>query len=899
MSELKITRFEKTQRHCRNGARGLLLFSLVYVTWRYGGVDAPTLVHVSLLMIGACLLAFIGQPKFGIQAKPLPKLLIWIITLALLWPVIQSIQLPTSIYNAVATGQHEVDRSLADATFETTFPLLRPTVDATIESVGQSRFPRRSISVVAALTEVRVNQWVLMTAYVFLSALLLDSRRSRKWFLWTLAINTGLIASWGLIQRVTGSTDLLPGITRSMVQMPFGPFIYKNAGAAALLPGLAASIALAWPQWLPRYGTKHSTKRSKQQADKRKADFEYRSTSTSDATRYRLLMGLIGLSIAGLLMSYSRGAWIGAIVATIATLIFVRQYVSKRTAILLVGVPILICLTIVMMPRGINPVVDRIDGVLSTNYVYADARWEQWKEGFRAAKKYFPVGSGVGTYGYATLAEQQSDSRLWFREAHNHYLETLVEQGLPGLLLLIIGGLCLLRYSYKLLTNQVSRERSAIGVAGMSALIAIAIQSTVDFVILIPAVMFLFASLFGVVAQAYATPAQNSRIRTVDPKNLSTRGPAGWKISPIICLLPVLFCLLGTHARHRDRATIDHVMAETRPNSEAVPDDLIIDANLDRLNDSIALFPNRADLLERRGYWNCMKLRVGLRRSSMRAGNEMSWHETSLVNLFQTLMTLPELDRNLITDEIAIDSSLREPLRQSIADLQAAVDRNPYVPQCHRTLALLAPATGVAPAGFNERLCRLAHSNPRTQFIAGLIAHFTGDRHRMLDQWRRSLRGTCPEFPQMVRLCGNAMSPREIVTVLIPDDRTELLLPMVRAFDQEQRDRLGSDTSFFHLMERRIFSDAKLDQARRHALLAWIATDLNRESAAIKHWRLAVATDKSNGDYRYQFCRSLMRDGELEEVFRQCSLGQALEPKGDRFRKMAETARSSITSHEL
>ena len=151
----------------------------------------------------------------------------------------------------------------------------------------------------------------------------------------------------------------------------------------------------------------------------------------------------------------------------------------------------------------------------------------------------------------------------------------------------------------------------------------------------------------------------------------------------------------------------------------------------------------------------------------------------------------------------------------------------------------------------------------------------------------------------MVRLCAKTMSPGEIVKVLIPDNRTELLLPLVRALDKDQREKLSTDSSFFRLLERSVVSDATLSQARQHALLAWLGTDLERDQSAIKHWSHAVAADKSNVDYRYQYCRSLMRDREFDEIFRQCSLGQALEPNGDRFRKIAETARSNIASHEL
>lgn len=888
MSESKTLSIEQVQRYCLQGGRGLLLTSLVYVTWRFGGVDAVTLFHVSILLIATCLLAIVGQPKIGFRPKPLPVLLLVVIGLSVLWPVVQSIQLPQSVYNAVATGQHEVDKNLVDRTIEATFAALRPSVDATIESAAEHRIPRRSISVVTSFTDARIQQWILMAAVVLLSALLFDSRKSRRLFLWTLAINTALIATWGLIQRSTGSTDLLPGTTRSSVILPFGPFVYKNAGAAAAIPGFACAVGLLWASWLPRFG-KQAQKRKSTAA---KSKFGYRNAATFSDQRTFILLLICGLTSVGLLVSHSRGAWLATIVATIAILIVARRHVSARLAAGLVAIPVLVCLAIIAVPRNVAPIAEQIENQLSADYVYADGRWEHWKEGFRTAKKYFPVGSGLGTYGYATLAEQRSDTRLWFREAHNHYLETLTEQGVTGLLILVCGGLLLLRYSRALLNNQISRQRSAVGLAGLAAIVAIAVQSIIDFVVIIPAVMFLYAALFGMVAQTYVSPLRERIVRTIDAGEKQVTGKiAGWTSIPVLWVAPVLVVLVMTHLGLRGRVWVDQTMAQSRPIADSVPDDLVIDANLDRLNECIEQNPDRAELYQRRAYWQTARLRIALRRASAKAGNEMSWESTAPGTLIQSMMSLPMVNRYMIIDDFAIDPTLRKPLRSALADLQRSLELNPFVAQANLAAAHLATMAGIDQGPFVANVTRLARSNPPLQFAAGVIAYHSGNHNLMVDQWRRSLRVHTPVFPAMVRLCRQSMSLEEVITRLIPADRSGWLLPMVRSLDDEDIEQMRSDRKLANVLEDRITSDPSRSVGQQHALLGWIWTELDDPNRREQHWKAAMEADRANADYRYQYCQALLATGDYEEVLRQSALGLSLDQNGDRFKKVADTAR--------
>ncbi len=873
----------QAQRHCLHSARGLLLVALVYVTWRFGGVDVETRLHTSILLLVAGVLTLLGQPRIGFQTRRLPVLLSIVIALSVAWPLLQNVQLPTSVYRAVATGQHEIDANLVQRGFQATSEVLQSNVE--------HRMPRRSISVVRSLTTARTNQWILMAAFFLLSALLFDNRNRRNVFLWTLAINSGCLAIWGLIQRSTGTTDLLPGMTRSGVLLPFGPFIYKNAGAAALMPGLAATVGLLWARWIPRFGQPRPTTHPLSA----KSNFGYRKSSSLSSQSAMILLLLSGISAAGLLLSYSRGAWLAAIVATIVVLFTVRKYVSITMASVLVGIPVLICLAIVAATSGLNPLADRIERQLSANYVYADARWQHWQDGFLTATKYFPLGSGLGTYGYATLAEQRSDSQLWFREAHNHYLETLTEQGLPGLLVLLLGGFLLIRYAAALLGNQISRERSAIGLVGLAAMVSIAVQSMFDFVILIPAVMFLFASLLGIVAQAYVSPLGNRTVRTTaDDGKPELRSAPTWISMPAVWMIPSFICLSVTQFSLRDELRIDQVLTMTRPIPDAVPDPLLIEANLDWLNECITANPRQAELFKRRSEWYTIQLRFALRDASEQSGNSMDWLSTSPAVVFEKMLSLPEAKRLMLLDDFAIHPDIKRLLRRALSDSLNSLNLNPFDPTVNLSATYLATFVGLDGQPFIENLSRLAHSNPRLQFTTGLIGYSTGDYDLMVDQWRRSLRSHVPEFPDLVRLCRQSLSVDELMTRLIPDNRSAWLLPMVGALDELDLEQLRSDQNLIAMMERRIYSDPTQTAAQQQALLGWIWTELDQPERRVQHWKAALEADRANTNYRFQYCQALLKTGDYVEVLKQSALGLALDPDGDRFKQLADTARLKL-----
>jgi O-antigen ligase len=78
---------------------------------------------------------------------------------------------------------------------------------------------------------------------------------------------------------------------------------------------------------------------------------------------------------------------------------------------------------------GLDPILDRF-----APQTAADARFEHWPYVWAAARDFFPVGSGVGSFERVFQAVEPLTlvGPTYFNHAHNEYLELWLETGLAG-----------------------------------------------------------------------------------------------------------------------------------------------------------------------------------------------------------------------------------------------------------------------------------------------------------------------------------------------------------------------------------------------------------------------------------------------------------------------------------
>lgn len=128
----------------------------------------------------------------------------------------------------------------------------------------------------------------------------------------------------------------------------------------------------------------------------------------------------------------------------------------------------------------------------------ADARWILFDDKLSAALTFFPFGSGVGTFVHVFPRFQSTSfSGTYVNNAHNDYLEWLMEGGLVALVLLIAFAVFYVIKWAKLLRQHDWKTTQFIQVGAGIGVFAMILHSFLDFNLHIPANQIYFAFLAG------------------------------------------------------------------------------------------------------------------------------------------------------------------------------------------------------------------------------------------------------------------------------------------------------------------------------------------------------------------------------------------------------------------
>jgi len=136
-------------------------------------------------------------------------------------------------------------------------------------------------------------------------------------------------------------------------------------------------------------------------------------------------------------------------------------------------------------------------GRFSTAGSELGTRLAAWHDAVRIISQFPLMGTGLNTYGSATLLYQTTSRSTHFQEAHNEYLQIAAE---GGLFLIIAVAFCVWRLMRMARSRFTSGDEPTLArwtrIGAATALIAIAFQSLMEFSLQMPG----NAALFAVVA---------------------------------------------------------------------------------------------------------------------------------------------------------------------------------------------------------------------------------------------------------------------------------------------------------------------------------------------------------------------------------------------------------------
>lgn len=221
-------------------------------------------------------------------------------------------------------------------------------------------------------------------------------------------------------------------------------------------------------------------------------------------------------------LSGSRGGML-AIVAELILLgaLLVKQKRGLRTAI---GIGIFLAIVVGLLTWiGGNELTKRIASVSSSHSeISGDIRSYINRDGLRMFLKKPVLGWGLGTFPVVYPQFRTFYTNFFVNQAHNDYLQLLVEMGLLGFGTMLWFLVTLYTRAIKKIANWAGEISSAVTLACVLGLSGILVHSAVDFNLQIPANAALFYVLCTIAAsEPFAQPARKRRVaRTKPPEDV-------------------------------------------------------------------------------------------------------------------------------------------------------------------------------------------------------------------------------------------------------------------------------------------------------------------------------------------------------------------------------------------
>lgn len=328
---------------------------------------------------------------------------------------------------------------------------------------------------------------------LFFLTLALTPNRSR------LRVLAGTVVVAALFQAVYGSLMTLSGLEYGFFVKKYaglghatGTFINRNHLAGYLGLGLGVGVGLMLTALRPG-GEQGASWRA------RLRDWAQLGLSR----KLQLRLALVAMVIA-LVLTHSRmgnsAFLLAVLIAGPFGLLLGRRRTGRAAVVLLVSL-IVVDLSIVGAWFGVDKVVERV----RETRIASDARFDFGPDARRAAADYLPTGSGLGTF-YAVLPAYRTTPGAFLDHAHNDYLETLLETGVPGALAL--GLFVMLGVGVAVWVQWRRRDPVARGIAfGVTmASVTALVHALVEFNFQIPAYAATYAVILAMAWVCHALP---------------------------------------------------------------------------------------------------------------------------------------------------------------------------------------------------------------------------------------------------------------------------------------------------------------------------------------------------------------------------------------------------------
>jgi len=370
---------------------------------------------------------------------------------------------------------------------------------------GITSSPLERLSIYPTET-ITVGLLTLSYAAIFFSAFrLLRTRPRRRVFFGVVLVSSLAYVAMGVL------SDLAE-------ERLHGPYVNPDHFAGFLEIGLAVAFGFSWT--VLSYALPGGWKGG-------------RAASKGDRLEQRLVASAAAILVWGVLataigLTRSRGGILAATGSTVFLLTMSAisglrrtDAVRKRERVVSGAAAVFLGLLFVAAAAGSRPLLRFLQ--TDPRDLGSDTRVRLWDLSLQAWRRFPVFGSGLGTYREAIRALQPRDLVGQVENAHSDPLQLLVTGGVLGGALgaLALGGL--LYFLVRNWHHQPHREERAFALAGLGALVSLALHGLVEFNFSLPATPAALAAVLGASVAASIASPERDELAAVLPSVRSTR----------------------------------------------------------------------------------------------------------------------------------------------------------------------------------------------------------------------------------------------------------------------------------------------------------------------------------------------------------------------------------------
>ncbi|MFZ3340203.1 MAG: O-antigen ligase family protein [Terriglobales bacterium] len=238
-------------------------------------------------------------------------------------------------------------------------------------------------------------------------------------------------------------------------------------------------------------------------------------TRFSNGNRRLIVAGIAALMAGSIFLSGSRGGMLAfcAEMIVLAVLLLRSRQGNWKNAVMLGGILLLVIGFLVWL--GGNDLTQRLVSIHSEarSEITGGMRVDIDRDGLRMFLKRPILGWGLGTFPIVYPQFRSFYTTFFVNQAHNDYLQLLIETGLAGFLIAAWFFVAVIRQALSKLKNWTETSSGALTAAAVLGCVGILVHSALDFNLQIPANAALFYVLCAIAAAGTLQESQRRRSR--------------------------------------------------------------------------------------------------------------------------------------------------------------------------------------------------------------------------------------------------------------------------------------------------------------------------------------------------------------------------------------------------